>query len=104
MKAGSSCAAVTGYDFPIANLGLAPGEGGKKVGPEKPEARSQNISPVYFSFALPRVRASVPKLLRKKEAMGVPFRLCATRFRGFFRGALGSCFRVVSRQPPIPLL
>ena len=36
MKTGSSCAAVTGYDFPIANLGLAPGEGGKKVGPEKP--------------------------------------------------------------------
>jgi hypothetical protein len=84
VKAGSSCAAVTGYDFPIANLGLAPGEGGKKGGLKKPEARSQNISPVYFSFALPRVRASVSKLLRKKEAMGVPFRLCATRFRSFW--------------------
>ena len=36
VKAGSSCAAVTGYDFPNANLGHAPGEGGKKVGPKKP--------------------------------------------------------------------
>jgi hypothetical protein len=36
VKTGNSCAAVTGYDFPIANLGLASGEGGKKDGPQKP--------------------------------------------------------------------
>ena len=51
VRIGSSCAAVTGYNFP---MGQSPktfgGEGGKKVRPAGagPEARSQNICPVHL--------------------------------------------------------
>src|SRR5213083_3074292 len=46
VKIGSSCAAVTGYNFPSANRpskAFGGGEGGKKG-----ETRSQNICPVYL--------------------------------------------------------
>src|SRR5205823_11058333 len=51
VKIGSSCAAVTGYNFPSANrFAIADGEGGKKVRPADTGsyARSQNICPVYL--------------------------------------------------------
>ena len=66
VRTRSSCAAVTGYDFPRANR--FGGEGGKKVRPKAfgPKARSQNIRPVQ----LIRVSACADdseKLLRKKK-------------------------------------
>ena len=90
MRFGGSCAAVTGYDFPLPVLRKRD-EGGKKDGKaerlsRKPEAR---IFPRSFSFVAPRVRVPSTKLLRKKEAMrgsnGVlartPFRSLETKSR-----------------------
>jgi hypothetical protein len=51
VRIGSSCAAVTGYDFPGPIVRHEPdGEGGKKVGvaDAMPKARSQNIRPLHL--------------------------------------------------------
>jgi len=69
VRIGSSCAAVTGYDFPGPIVPQTrDGEGGKKVGvaDATPKARSQNIRPLH----LIRVAACADdskKLLRKKK-------------------------------------
>ena len=50
MRIGSSCAAVTGYNFPMGqSLKGFGGEGGKKVrAAQASYARSQNICPVHL--------------------------------------------------------
>jgi hypothetical protein len=54
VRIGSSCAAVTGYDFPMGQSSKFGGEGGKKVIPTGigTYARSQNICPVHLIRAV----------------------------------------------------
>src|SRR5437660_7873408 len=84
VRIGSSCAAVTGYNFP---MGQSPkgfgGEGGKKVrAAQASYARSQNICPVYLIrarvcgarknfFAKRRMRAGRCGLGQTSPTLGV---------------------------------
>src|SRR5438132_7164175 len=86
VKIGSSCAAVTGYNFPWANRppkAFGGGEGGKKVrAAQASYARSQNICPVYLIrarvcgarknfFAKRRMRAGRCGLGQTSPTLGV---------------------------------
>src|SRR5437773_4065563 len=74
VKIGSSCAAVTGYNFPWANRppkAFGGGEGGKKG-----ETRSQNICPVYLIRA--RVCGARKNFFAKRRMRVVTMRLRQT--------------------------
>src|SRR6266446_5943914 len=97
VRIGSSCAAVTGYDFPLGQSSKSfGGEGGKKD-----EARSQNICPVHLIrpanaerknfFAKRRMRAgrcdAVNGRLTSPTLGGGGNLLCEIVQFGLFRGA-----------------
>ena len=92
MKAGNSCAAVTGYDFPIANLELAPGEGGKKVGHKKARSQESEHFPDLFLIRAAACAGQRVKTSSQKRSNGSAISSLRNSVPRFFPRSFGFVF------------